>query len=121
MKNMERDILQAALDGPLTPKAPGTKALVSKYHDPDDGERGSRQITVAVDDLVDQGYLRPYFNSDGTRSKTAVNVRGLTFKGNRRLRELKHPQRVWAERNWFPLTVAFLTAAVPIVTKIFWG
>ena len=107
MKTMERDILQAALDGPLGPGTPKAIELASKYSDKDDDEAGGRRhITVAVDDLVNEGYLHPYFHSDGTRGKTAVSVRGITFKGRRRLRELKNPWLVWAGRNWFPLLIA---------------
>ena len=122
MKNMELDILQAALDGPLGPGTPGAVELASKYRDSDDEEAGvGRHITVAVDDLVNEGSLHPYFHSDGTRASTAVSVRGITFKGRRRYRELKHPRLVWAEQNWFPLTIAVIAAASPIVTKIIWG
>ena len=121
MKNMEIDILQAAFDGPIKTGTRGAEKLSSKYRDTGDEEREARQITVAIDDLVDEGYLRPYFSTDGTRSKTAVDVRGITFKGRRRLRELKHPRLVWAGQNWFPLTIAAITALIPIVTKIIWG
>ena len=121
MKNMELDILEAALDGPLKKGTRGGEKLLSKYRNADDEERDARQLTVSIDELVDEGYLRPYFNSDGTRRKTAVDVRGITFKGRRRYRELKYPQLVWTEKNWFPLTIALIAAASPMVTKIIWG
>ena len=121
MKNMELDILEAALDGPLRKGTRGKKKLLSKYRDAGDEEGDARQLTVAIDDLVEEGYLRPYFNIDGTRSKTAVNVRGITFKGRRPYRELRYPLRVWAKRNWFPLTIAVIAAASPLVTKLIWG
>ena len=121
MKNLELDILQAGLDGPISRKTRGGEILLSKYREADDEETASRELTVAIDDLVDEGYLYPYFNSDGTRRKTAVDARGITFKGRRRYRELKHPRLVWAERNWFPLTIAVIAAASPIVTKVVWG
>ena len=123
LKNMERDILQAALDGPLKLGTLGGDKLISKYRDVGDEEGEGRRLTLAINDLVNEGYLHPYhaYKSDGTRETTAFTVRGITFKGMRRCRELRHPRFMWAERNWFPLTIAATTAAVPIVTKLIWG
>ena len=121
MENMELDILRAALDGPLGRGSRGAGQLTSKYRVVGDEEGELRQLTVAIDDLVNEGYLHPYYNSDGKRATTAINVRGITFKGRRRYRELRHPRFAWAERNWFPLTIAAITATSPIVTKLIWG
>lgn len=121
MKNLELDILQAALGGPLMKGKLGGDELISKYGDPGDQESPNRQLTVAIDDLVSEGYLHPYRDRDGKPVTVSVLARGITFKGRRRYRELRHPRLVWAERNWFPLTIAATTAAIPIVTKIIWG
>ena len=121
MKNLELDILQAALDGPIMRGEVGLDKLRIKYQEVDYDETESRQLAVAIDDLVNQGYLHPYYRSNGTRQTTDVWVRGITFKGRRRYRELRHPRLVWAGRNWFPLTIAAITATIPIVTKLIWG
>ena len=118
MKNLELDILQAALDGPIKRGTRGAEKLLSKYREADDEETDRRALTVAVDDLVNKGYLHPCFRTDGTRDTTAVDVRGITFLGRRRYRELKYPRRVWGERNWFPLAIAVVAAVSSIVTKI---
>ena len=60
MKNLELDILQAGLDGPISRKTRGGEILLSKYREADDEETASRELTVAIDDLVDEGYLYPY-------------------------------------------------------------
>ena len=119
MNNIELDILEAARRGPITPGSQEGKVLMSRYHDPSDGEGGTRELTIAIEELVDEGYLHPYISSGALQR--GIYARGITFKGRRRRREIKYRPFLWVLRNWFPFTIALIAAASPIVTRIFWG
>ena len=65
-----------------------------------------QQVTVLIV-RISPRRTRISFRSFGKTGKELTHdVRGLTPKGFRRLRELQAPRRVWFEENWFPVVVA---------------
>lgn len=119
MNNIELDILEAASRGAIAPGSQEGKVLMSKYHDPSDGERGTRELTIATEELVDEGYLHPYISRGAPQR--GIYARGITFKGRRRRREIKYRPFLWALRNWFPLLIALIATGSPFLTKWLWG
>ena len=72
-------------------------------------------LTAVLNYLLEERYLYPYFNGLGEELKDGF-ARGLTPKGLKRLRELRHPVRTWAEANWFPVVVAVITASIGVAS-----
>ena len=118
VKQMEQDLLETARD-----KAPiglvgeaGRSArqfLADKYPSKEE----SQQLTVVMQYLLEERYIYPFF--DGvTKLESRDYVRGITPKGMRRLEELQAPRRAWFRDNWFPATIAGITAGVSITSLI---
>ena len=113
---LERDILTAAYHhgrlnlegGELTP---GAQFLVDKY--PSKPER--QDIAVVLQYLLEMRYMWPYFSREtGKELRAAGYARGITPKGIERLQQLKNPVAYWGKKNWFPLTVAAVTALIGV-------
>ena len=115
-KRLERDILEAVYEnGPtLGPDAPATQVLMQKYPSEDEIEA----VTVALQYLLEQRYLWPYFGVNGHEARSRGDTRGITPKGIERLRQLRHPQVHWICANWFPFSVAVFSATIGL-TNIF--
>lgn len=110
--HMERDILDAAhtlgwLGYYNGEHAPASKRLYERYTSEDD----KQALTAVLNYLVEQRFLDPMFNSSGDELRNGY-ARGITPKGAERLRELKHPVRYWASKNWFPVCISIITATV---------
>ena len=119
LEKLERAILEAVCDkgsiglenGSLTPAA---QVLAAKYP----SERERQDLTVALQYLLEERYLWPYFNDKGKEDRTAGHTRGITPRGVDRLRKLRHPQLYWMGENWFPLLVAATGAAIGLTNIV---
>ena len=122
-KNLERDILtwtyQLGELGPIHGSpSPAIVTLVGKYQNGEYGEKRKvdQQIATCIEYLREKRYLYPYFNSQGEEAKSPPWARGITPKGVERLEKLQHPRTHWIGENWFPLTVAIITASIGIAS-----
>ena len=117
LKQMERDILETVhtlgrigvFNSSISPAA---ESLKDKYR----SDEEQQQVTVLIKYLLEKRYLFPFFGKTG--KELTDNVRGLTPKGFRRLRELQAPRRVWFEENWFPVVVAGIAALIGTVSIV---
>ena len=76
-----------------------------------------QQLTAVLNYLLEERYLYPYFDISGKELRDGY-ARGLTPKGIKRLRELKHPALTWAGANWFPVVVALITASIGVASIV---
>ena len=116
---MEKDILEKTYElGEIGlvqgPPSPATEALVDKYLSDEYGDdrKVNQQIGTTLSYLIEQRYLHPYLNREGKEAKSPPYARGITPKGIERLKELQHPRVCWIRKNWFPLTIAAITALI---------
>ena len=116
VEEMELAILGAVDDkGTLLPFDGGTEAqqvLSAKF--PSDREQQDLEVTVQY--LVEQRFLFPAFADSGRELSPAAG--GITPKGAERLRQLQGPRSYWMGQNWFPLTVAIVTALIGIANTV---
>ncbi len=115
-QKMERDILETAATGEImTPNHAAFKSLCDNYP-----TEQAQALTCALIYLVEYGYLIPLYDADGNTAKNGWS-RGLSPQGYRRLQQLRRPARIWISQNWFPLSVASISAflaAASIVTNL---
>ena len=112
IKQMERDVLETVLIlGDIGYRggshSAASKVLIEKYSGSFDVDQ---RLVVIVDFLVEERYLFPVRNDKGEVS--SGYARGITPKGLKRLRHLRHPRRTWVRKNWFPVVVAVITAFI---------
>ena len=112
LKQMERDILEAALTKGaigqvLRSNKPASIILREKYGSTEARE----QLIVVTQYMLEERYLFPLMDDDNPVDSSNY-VRGLTPKGLKRLRELKAPRWTWVKENWFPVAVATITAFI---------
>ena len=113
LKQMECDILEITTirDGSWSiyqPDRAASKFLLNKYA----SEGGRDQLSVVIQYLLEERYLIPGLDHSERDSKDIV--RGLTPKGYKRLRELQAPKWTWFKSNWFPTSVAAITAIAAV-------
>ncbi len=115
-KRLERDILEAVYENGRTlgPDTPAAQVLIQKYPSEDE----MQAVTVDLQYLLEQRYLWPYFGVNGHELREGGGTRGITPKGIERLRQLRHPQVHWICANWFPFSVAVISATIGL-TNIF--
>ena len=76
-----------------------------------------QHLTAVINYLLEERFLYPYFDSSGKELRDRY-ARGLTPKGLRRLRELRHPVLTWVGANWFGVVVAGITASIGVASII---
>ena len=89
--------------------SPATEVLNAKYR----SEAEQQAVMVTVQYLLEERYLFPFFDAK-SGEELRNYARGITPKGIDRLRELQDPGRYWRRKNWFPLTVAVITALIGV-------
>lgn len=69
--------------------------------------------------LLSGGYLCTY---PSTRPPIVGARYGITIQGYEYHRRLRHPIREWVRENWFPVTIAIVTAVAGVASAIsgFW-
>ena len=80
-------------------------------------EEGFQDSTVKL--LLSGGYLCEY---QSPHVPIVGPSYGITIQGYEYLRRLRHPNLVWVRENWFPVTIATVTAIAGVAAAIsgFW-
>lgn len=113
-QEMERRILETAATGEImTPNHSGFKSMLDNY-----STEHQQALTCTLIHLVKHGYLIPLYDADGNEAKNGWS-RGLSPQGYQRLRQLRHPVRTWSSQNWFPLSVALISALLSTASIAF--
>ena len=116
-RNIELDILRIVKRlGPIDLNGHSYKENFKQLRDLYDEESDQELMRYMFKSLVKSRHLSPIINDDGR--EVASTAFKLTAKGERRLQKLECPIRAWARRNWFPLSVAIITAGTSIANIV---
>lgn len=81
--------------------------------------RKDHLLGSTVEMLLSAGYINAY-TGDHYSSKNFAYI--ITIQGYEYQRRLRHPIREWVRENWFPVTIAIVTAVAGVASAIsgFW-
>ena len=118
VEKIERDILEAVYDKGMVgffdgSHSPAAQMLNAKYP----AEQEQQAVMVIAQYLLEERYLFPFFDFDAGKESRNY-VRGITPKGIDKLRQLRRPWLHWICANWFPFSVAVISATIGL-TNIF--